>query len=154
MDPKGVFVLPPHGVQDLHVGVRPRQAGSRFVHLNVVDVDFHQLVASWLVCLSCRPPLISKAFEITMAAGEGKGAHKQITYTNPYPFRRAYRLHCNHPDLLQFTEDTFQVAGGETYTIDLRFAPSRRAGEREVLIHINDHEDKTEETFCVKVAYR
>ncbi|CAK6440536.1 unnamed protein product [Pipistrellus nathusii] len=153
-EPKGVFALPPHGVQDLHVGVRPRRAGSRFVHLNVVDVDFHQLVASWLVCLSCRPPLISKAFEITMAAGEGKGAHKQITYTNPYPFRRAYRLHSDHPDLLQFTEDSFQVAGGETYTIDMRFAPSRRAGEREVLIHINDHEDKNEETFCVKVIYR
>lgn len=53
-------MLPPHGVQDLHVGVRPRRAGSRFVHLNLVDVDYHQLVASWLVCLSCRQPLISK----------------------------------------------------------------------------------------------
>lgn len=59
-DPAGVFVLPPHGIQDLHVGVRPRRAGSRFVHLNLVDVDYHQLVASWLVCLSCRQPLISK----------------------------------------------------------------------------------------------
>lgn len=62
---------------------------------------------------STPPP---QAFEITMAAGEGKGAHKQITYTNPYPFRRAYRLHSDHPDLLQFTEDSFQVgsvrAGG------------------------------------------
>ncbi|KAM5268806.1 nephrocystin-4 isoform 4-T11 [Hipposideros larvatus] len=108
-DPKGVFVLPPHGVQDLHVGVRPLRAGSRFVHLNVVDVDCHQLVASWLVCLSCRPPLISKAFEITLAAGDGKGANKRITYTNPYPSRRAYHLHSDHPDLLQFKEDTFQV---------------------------------------------
>lgn len=60
MDPKGVFVLPPHGVQDLHVGVRPWRAGSRFVHLHLVDVDCHQLVASWLVCLSCRQPLVSK----------------------------------------------------------------------------------------------
>lgn len=42
------------------MGVRPRRAGSRFVHLNLVDVDYHQLVASWLVCLSCRQPLISK----------------------------------------------------------------------------------------------
>ncbi|KAF6110355.1 nephrocystin 4 [Phyllostomus discolor] len=153
-DPSGVFTLPPHGVQDLHVGVRPRRAGGRFVHLNVVDVDFHQLVASWLVCLSCRPPLISKAFEITMAAGQGKGAHKQITYTNPYPFRRTYHLHSDHPGLLRFKEDTFQVEGGETYTIDLRFAPRRRAGEEEVLIHINDHEDKNEETFSVKVVYQ
>ncbi|XP_045714719.1 nephrocystin-4 isoform X1 [Phyllostomus hastatus] len=153
-DPGGAFTLPPHGVQDLHVGLRPRRAGGRFVHLNVVDVDFHQLVASWLVCLSCRPPLISKAFEITMAAGQGKGAHKQITYTNPYPFRRTYHLHSDHPGLLRFKEDTFQVEGGETYTIDLRFAPRRRAGEEEVLIHINDHEDKNEETFSVKVVYQ
>lgn len=196
-DPAGVFVLPPHGVQDLHVGVRPRRAGSRFIHLNLVDVDYHQLVASWLVCLSCRQPLISKvcrhwgqvggkgipeplvvprgsrhylalgpsypgpglceaewdgsgrlvclisvdipgsgarrsscsaaevlgtnqrplclcstppqAFEITMAAGEGKGANKRITYTNPYPSRRTYRLHSDRPDLLHFKEDSFQV---------------------------------------------
>ncbi|XP_019602256.2 nephrocystin-4 isoform X1 [Rhinolophus sinicus] len=153
-DPKGVFVLPPHGVQDLHLGVRPLRAGSRFVHLNVVDVDHHQRVASWLVCLSCRLPLISKAFEITLAVGEGKGANKRITYTNPYPSRRTYQLHSDHPELLQFKEDTFQVGGGETYTIGLRFAPSQTAGEKEVLIYINDHEDKNEETFCVKVIYQ
>ncbi|XP_054439309.1 nephrocystin-4 [Pteronotus mesoamericanus] len=153
-DPGGVFTLPPHGVQDLHVGVRPRRAGGRFVHLNVVDVDSHQLVASWLVCLSCRPPLISKAFEITMAAGQGQGAHKQITYTNPYPFRRTYHLHSDHPGLLQFKEDTFQVGGGETYTIGLRFVPRRRAGQEDILIHVNDHEDKSEETFCVRVVYQ
>ncbi|KAM7100295.1 nephrocystin-4 isoform 4-T6 [Molossus nigricans] len=153
-DPKGVFVLPPRGVRDLHVALRPRRAGGRFVRLNVVDVDCQQLVASWLVCLSCRPPLISKAFEITIAAGEGRGAHKRITYTNPYPFRRTFHLHSDRPDLLQFKEDTFQVEGGETYTIGLRFAPGREAGEEEVLIYINDHEDKNEETFCVKVIYQ
>ncbi|GAB1289304.1 Nephrocystin-4 [Apodemus speciosus] len=153
-DPAGVFVLPPHGVQDLHVGVRPRRAGSRFVHLNLVDVDYHQLVASWLVCLSCRQPLISKAFEITMVAGDGKGSNKRITYTNPYPSRRTYRLHSDRPDLLRFKEDTFQVAGGETYTIGLRFLPSGSAGQEEILIYINDHEDKNEETFCVKVLYQ
>ncbi|KAM6216885.1 nephrocystin-4 [Rhynchocyon petersi] len=153
-DPKGVFVLPPRGVQDLHVGVRPRRAGSRFVHLNLVDVDFHQLVASWLICLSCRQPLISKAFEITLASSEGKGANKRITYTNPYPSQRAYQLHSSHPDLLQFKEDSFEVGGGETYTIGLRFAPSQRPGEEEILIYINDHEDKNEETFCVKVIYQ
>ncbi|XP_057559506.1 nephrocystin-4 isoform X2 [Hippopotamus amphibius kiboko] len=153
-DPKGVFVLPPHAVQDLHVAVRPRGAGSRFVHLNLVDVDSHQLLASWLVCLSCRLPLISKAFEITLPAGGGKGANKRITYTNPYPSRRAYRLHSDHPRLLQFKEDAFQVGGGETYTIGLRFASRQRAGEEEILIYINDHEDKNEETFCVKVIYR
>ncbi|XP_058575299.1 nephrocystin-4 isoform X4 [Neofelis nebulosa] len=153
-DPGGVFVLPPRGVQDLHVGVTPRRAGTRFIHLNLVDVDYHQLVASWLVCLSCRPPLISKAFEITLAAGEGKGANKRITYTNPYPTPRTYRLLSDRPDLLQFREESFQVGGGETYTIGLRFASRQSAGEEEILIYINDHEDKNEEAFCVKVTYQ
>ncbi|KAB0377146.1 hypothetical protein FD755_011590 [Muntiacus reevesi] len=161
-DPRGVFVLPPHGVQDLHVSVRPRRPGSRFAHLHLVDVDAHQLVASWLLCLSCRPPLISKGLTPALptglrdqaACGGGRGANKRITYTNPYPSRRAYRLHSDHPHLLQFKEDAFQVGGGETYTIGLRFASRQRAGEEEILIYINDHEDKNEETFCVKVIYQ
>lgn len=47
-----------------------------------------------------------------------------------------------------------QIGGGETYTIGLRFAPSQSTGEEEILIYINDHEDKNEETFCVKVTYQ
>uniref|UniRef100_A0A674KEW7 Nephrocystin 4 n=1 Tax=Terrapene triunguis TaxID=2587831 RepID=A0A674KEW7_9SAUR len=155
VDPKGVFILPPNGVQDLHIGVRPQKAGSRFVYLNLVDVEYHQLVSSWLVCVSCRQPVISKAFEITLPAGGGKGSNKRITYTNPYPSRRMYFLHTNRADLLQFKEDSFEViGGGEMYTIGLRFAPSQSTGEEEILIYINDHEDKNEETFCVKVAYQ
>lgn len=64
VDPEGVFVLPPNGVLDLYVGVRPRRAGSRFIYLNLVDVEYHQLVSSWLVCVSCRQPLISKVWQL------------------------------------------------------------------------------------------
>ncbi|XP_055981373.1 nephrocystin-4 [Sorex fumeus] len=149
-DPQGVFVLPPRGVLELAVTLRPRRAGSRFLHLHLVDVDRHQLVASWLVGLSCRPPLISKAFEIRLPAGDGKGVHKRITYTNPYPAPRTYHLHSDRPDLLRFREDSFQVGPGETYTMGLHFLPTPRPAE--ILIYINDHEDKTEETFCVKVT--
>ncbi|NXP02384.1 NPHP4 protein, partial [Thinocorus orbignyianus] len=154
VDPDGTFLLPPNGLQDLCVGVRPRRAGSRFIYLNLVDVESHQLVSSWLLCLSCRQPLISKAFEISLPAGGGRGCNKRITYTNPYPSPRLYFLCTNRPDLLQFKEDSFEVAGGEVYTIGLRFAPSQSVGEEEILIHINDHEDKNEETFCVKVLYQ
>ncbi|XP_050765301.1 nephrocystin-4 [Gymnogyps californianus] len=153
VDPDGAFLLPANGIQDLYVGVRPRRAGSRFIYLNLVDVESQQLVSSWLLCLSCRQPLISKAFEISLPAGGGRGCNKRITYTNPYPSPRLYFLRTNRPDLLQFKEDSFEVAGGEVYTIGLRFAPSQAAGEEEILIHINDHEDKNEETFCVKVLY-
>ncbi|XP_064326094.1 nephrocystin-4 [Phalacrocorax carbo] len=154
VDPDGAFLLPANGIQDLYIGVRPRRAGSRFIYLNLVDVESHQLVSSWLLCLSCRQPLISKAFEISLPAGGGRGCNKRITYTNPYPSPRLYFLCTNRPDLLQFKEDSFEVAGGEVYTIGLRFAPSQSVGEEEILIHINDHEDKNEETFCVKVLYQ
>ncbi|NWW94413.1 NPHP4 protein, partial [Rhynochetos jubatus] len=154
VDPSGAFLLPANGIQDLYVGVRPRRAGSRFIYLNLVDVESHQLVSSWLLCLSCRQPLVSKAFEISLPAGGGRGCNKRITYTNPYPSPRLYFLCTNRPDLLQFKEDSFEVAGGEVYTIGLRFAPSQGTGEEEILVHINDHEDKNEETFCVKVLYQ
>ncbi|NXC66290.1 NPHP4 protein, partial [Anhinga anhinga] len=154
VDPDGAFLLPANGLQDLYIGVRPRRAGSRFVYLNLVDVESHQLVSSWLLCLACRQPLISKAFEISLPAGGGRGCNKRVTYTNPYPSPRLYFLCTNRPDLLQFKEDSFEVAGGEVYTIGLRFAPSQGVGEEEILIHINDREDKNEETFCVKVLYQ
>ncbi|KFP40667.1 Nephrocystin-4, partial [Chlamydotis macqueenii] len=153
VDPDGAFLLPANGIQDLYIGVRPRRAGSRFIYLNLVDVESYQLVSSWLLCLSCRQPLISKAFGISLPVGGGRGCNKRITYTNPYPSPRLYFLCTNRPDLLQFKEDSFEVAGGEVYTIGLRFAPSQSVGEEEILIHINDHEDKNEETFCVKVLY-
>ncbi|XP_075695596.1 nephrocystin-4 [Rhinoderma darwinii] len=152
IDPESVFVLPPNGIQDLHIVVRPLKAGSKFIYLNLVDVDQHQLVASWLVCVLSRNPIISKAFEITMSAGE-KGCNKRITYTNPYQTRKRYSLQSNRPDLLQFKENTFEVGPSEMYTIGLRFAPGESSGQEEILIFINDHEDKNEETFCVKVNY-
>ncbi|KAL7978579.1 hypothetical protein Chor_005561 [Crotalus horridus] len=154
LEPDGVFVLPANGVQDLHLGLQPQSAGSRFIYLNLVDVEFHQLVSTWLVSMSCRQPFISKAFEILLPSGAGKGCNKKITYSNSYPSRRAYFLHTNHPDLLHFKEESFEVGGGETYTIGLRFAPSQNAGEEEILIYINDAEGKNEETFCVKVTYQ
>lgn len=58
--------------------------------------------------MSLSHPL-PQAFEITMAAEDGKGTNKRITYTNPYPSRRTYRLHSDRPELLRFKEDSFQV---------------------------------------------
>jgi len=60
VDPVEVFALPAQGIQDIHVGLRALRPGSRFFYLNVVDVDTRQLVASWLLCITCRQPVISK----------------------------------------------------------------------------------------------
>ncbi|XP_008411314.1 nephrocystin-4 isoform X1 [Poecilia reticulata] len=153
VDPAGVFVLPPAAVQELQLRVQPWQAGSRFLYVNAVDMDQKRLFAAWLLCLSVHHPVLSKAFEVSVPAGNGRGSSRKITYTNPYTSTRMFFLRSDHPDLLQFREDKFQIGGGESYTIGLRFAPSQSSGSAEILVYVNNSEEKTEETFCVKVNY-
>ncbi|XP_077405435.1 nephrocystin-4 isoform X2 [Vanacampus margaritifer] len=153
VNPGGVFMLPPAGVQELQLKVQPWRAGSRFLYVNAVDVEQRQLVTAWLLCLSVHRPVLSKAFEVCVPVSSGRGSSKKITYANPYTSRRTFLLRSDHPDLLQFKEDEFQLDGGESYTIGLRFAPSQSAGSVEILVYVNNLEEKTEETFCVKVNY-
>ncbi|KAJ8016670.1 hypothetical protein DPEC_G00009660 [Dallia pectoralis] len=153
VDPAEVFVLPPGTVQDLQLCVCPLWAGSHYCYLNVVDVEQLTLVASWLLSLTCRLPILSKAFEVCAPVGGGRGSTRKITYTNPYPTSRVLLLRSDHPDLLQFKENRFEVGGGETYSIGLRFAPSQSPGSQEILIYVNNMDETTEETFCVKVKY-
>ncbi|XP_066499932.1 nephrocystin-4 isoform X2 [Hoplias malabaricus] len=154
VDPEEVFALPSQGLQDIQLGVGVLRSGCSFRYLNVVDVDTRQLVAAWLLCISCKQPLISRAFEIQVPVAGGRGSNKKISFTNPYPSSRGFKLYSDHPDLLQFKEERFQIEGGESYSIGLRFAPSQSPGMEEILIFINDLEDKNEETYCVKVVYR
>ncbi|XP_040922087.1 nephrocystin-4 [Toxotes jaculatrix] len=153
VDPEGVFVLPPAAVQELQLNVQPWRAGSRFLYVNAVDVENQRLVTAWLLCLNVHQPVLSKAFEVCVPVGGGRGSSRKITYTNPYTSSRKFLLRSDHPDLLQFKEDEFQVRGGESYTIGLRFAPSQSPGSVEILVYVNNLEEKTEETFCVKVNY-
>uniref|UniRef100_A0A4W3GNG7 Nephrocystin 4 n=1 Tax=Callorhinchus milii TaxID=7868 RepID=A0A4W3GNG7_CALMI len=152
--PSGAFVLPPHSVKDLHLTLRPQRDGNRCIYLNVVDIEYRQLVASWLMYVACGQPFISKAFEVTIPVREGKGSTKRISYTNLYPTKRVFFLRTNRADLLRYKEDYFEVGGGETYSIGLRFAPGQAPGVEEILIFINDQEEKNEATFCVKVTYQ
>ncbi|XP_071398037.1 nephrocystin-4-like [Centroberyx affinis] len=153
VDPAGVFVLPPAAVQELQLRVQPWRAGSRFLYVSAVDVEHRRLVTAWLLCLNVHRPVLSKAFEVCVPVGSGRGSSRRITYTNPYTSRQAFLLRSDHPDLLQFKEDKFQIGGGESYAIGLRFAPSQSPGSVEILIYVNNMEEKTEETFCVKVNY-
>ncbi|XP_071945028.1 nephrocystin-4-like [Antedon mediterranea] len=147
------FMLLANSVHEIHVGVRPMAVGSKFMYVNVVDNEYHQLIRSWLVCVSCRQPIITKAFELQLPIGGGKGSNKRITYKNPYPQKKVFNIRCNRDDLLQFRETRIELGGGETCTLGLRFSPSHQGGSTEILIFINDEFDKNEETFCVRAIY-
>ncbi|XP_033642216.1 nephrocystin-4-like isoform X2 [Asterias rubens] len=151
--PSEPFMLLANSVHEIHVGVRPLSVGNKFMYINVVDNEYHQLIRSWLVCVQCRQPVISKAFELQLPVGGGKGSNKRITYTNPYPHHKVFNIRCNRDDLLQFKETRVQIDGGETYGLGLRFSPCQQAGSAEILIFINDEQDNNEETFLVRAIY-
>ncbi|XP_062617587.1 nephrocystin-4-like [Saccostrea cucullata] len=154
LHPSEQFLLAAGAVHELSVAVRPMKEGNKQFHLNVVDVECHQLVRTWLISVICQPPNISRAFELKLPVGGGKGSNKKITYTNPYPHKREYHTLSNREDLLQFREDHFTIEGGETYTIGLKFIPVMKPGVAEILVFINDEDDKNEETFKITATYK
>ena len=142
-------------MHELDVAVKPLRPGSKFFYLNVVDPEYHQLIRSWLVCASCRTPIVSRAFELNLpVGGGGRHSSKRITYTNPYPVARRFHLLCDRNDLLQFKETVVEIGPGEPHSIGLRFLPVMQPGTAEIMVFINDEEDKNEETFRVTVNYK
>ena len=147
-------MLAANTVHEINMGLRPHRSGCKFLYVNVVDVESHQLLRTWLICATVKPPHIEKAFELELPIGGGRGCNKRISYTNPYPVRHVFHVHTNHPELLQFKDSRLELEGGETQSIGMKFAPYMNRGILEILVYINDDNDKTEETFCVKAVYK
>ncbi|XP_005100301.1 nephrocystin-4 isoform X2 [Aplysia californica] len=154
MTPQDPFILAAGTVHEVTAAVRPVKSGSKFFYLHVVDMEYHQLVRAWLLCASCRSPIVSRAFELTLPVGGGKNNSKRITYTNPYPVPKRFHLLCDRNDLLQFKEPLFELEGGASQAIGLRFMPIMQPGSAEIMVFINDEEDKNEETFRVTATYK
>ena len=76
VSPSDQFLLPPNSAHELQVALRSARTGNRFMLLNSVDVEFKQLLRSWLVCVACRAPNISRAFEVQLPATGGRECNK------------------------------------------------------------------------------
>lgn len=152
--PQDPFILAAGTAHELSVAVRPLRTGSKFFYLNVVDIEYHQLVRSWLLCASCRLPIVSRAFELTLPVGGGKNCSKRITYTNPYPVTKKFYVLCDRDDLLQFKESILEIDAGDSHPIGLRFMPVMQPGVAEIMVFINNEEDKNEETFRITANYK
>ena len=46
----------------------------------LTDQEFHQLVKSWLLMITCTEPVITKAFEVRQLVGGGAGSNKVIGF--------------------------------------------------------------------------
>jgi nephrocystin-4 len=155
--PKEHFKLAADAVQELNIGLRLLKSGTKFYYLNVVDIESFQLVYSWFVYVHSKPPVISKAFELTLPAYTGGNASnytlKRVQYTNPYASEKIFMISTSHEHLLSFKETRMRFMPNEVKTLGLKFLPNLKPGFVEILVFINNENDTNEETFAIRGTF-
>lgn len=156
--PQDKFMLGASAVQELNVGVQPSRSGVKHYYLNVVDEEMACLVHSWFISVSCKPPVISKSFELQLPVATSGSmasmiAQKRVSYTNPYSTERSFLLSTNRDDLLTFKERRVKFLANEQKTLALKFLPCPMPGFVEIYVFINNENDTNEETFSLRVQY-
>ena len=113
-----------------------------------------QVVRSWLMDVVAKQTAVRKTFEMTLPVGGGHGYNKKISYTNPYLASRVFHVRASRPDLVHVKDPRLEIGPNCSASIGLQFIPAATRGFSEILIFINDEEDRNEDTFCVKVTYQ
>jgi len=113
-----------------------------------------QVVRSWLIDLVAKQTVVRKSFEMTLPVGGGRACNKKITYTNPYMAARVFQVRASRPDLCHVKDPRLEIGPNSSASIGLQFAPAAARGCVDILIFINDQEDRNEDTFAVKVTYQ
>ncbi|KAI9099695.1 hypothetical protein DFS34DRAFT_615582 [Phlyctochytrium arcticum] len=148
------FVLPAAVLSEVPVLIRPRNLDVRRVLVNVIDMDQHTLLNTWLIVPHCQLPPISKSFDMCVS----RSAHqinKRISYTNPYPTSKTFSLHTPSPHLLTFKHPTITLAPNAAAYIGFTLWPGQgNAGGQDdiwdILVLLNDEEDRVEE--CLRIS--
>lgn len=144
------FVLVAGALTELLINFRPVTSGTKDVKVHLVDVETRQLVYALIVAAEAQGPLVTRTFEVELPAGSV--ANKKISYTNPYQAFRTFSLRSNQSWLVQFTPTRLQMPGGATRPVGMTFdARAATVGIIDVLVFVNDEEDRTEECFRVRV---
>ena len=156
--PEDKFMLGASAVQELNVGLQPFKSGTKHYYLNVVDVETQYLVHSWFINVNCKPPVVSKAFELTLPVSSGGSmaaisSQKRVSFTNPYAAEKVFVLSTNRDDLLTFKDRRIKFMANEQKTLALKFLPNPLTGFVEVYVFINNENNTNEETFALRIHY-
>jgi len=144
------FTIVGNVLSEVRLLFRPVASGKLDALAHIVDTETRELVQALIVSTDSRAPLISKTFEVEMLAGAT--VNKKITYTNPYQTERVFFLRASQPWLVRFRPDRLDLPAGARRAIGLTFDGREAAtGSQDVLIFINDEDDKNEECFKVKI---
>eukprot|EP00051_Salpingoeca_urceolata_P021125 m.325945 g.325945 ORF g.325945 m.325945 type:complete len:371 (+) comp19739_c0_seq11:3368-4480(+) len=151
VSPKAPFRAAQGVANEVGVTFQPSFVGNEWVTVNAVDVDRRELVRTWLVHAQANTPVVSKAFEISVAVG--KPSNKRVSYTNDYPVTKVFYLETDRPDLIHFKDKVMELSPGEKQHIGLKFFAVAQPGMTEMLVFINDADGSNEATFVIKAVY-
>jgi len=137
-------------LSEMRLLFRPVAAGKMDILLHVVDAETRELVQSMILATSSQAPIVSKTFEVEVVAGTT--LNKKISYTNPYQIPRVFSVRSTHPWLLHIKPERLDLPGSAKRPVGLTFdGRASPASTEDVLIFINDEDDKNEECFRVRV---
>jgi len=150
VSPAGDFDLMPGVFNQLGVKFTPLgRPGTRQSALHLVDVESRQLVCAWVLTGTVSPPQVTKEFDVDVAVGQG--AHKKVSYTNPWSQAQTYWLKSSDPNRVRPKVECVSIEPlGHVY-IKLYVAPVARPGRFETYLLVNDDTDQNDECFKIIV---
>ncbi|KAI8910264.1 hypothetical protein EDD86DRAFT_204939 [Gorgonomyces haynaldii] len=144
------FQLMANALNEVPILLRPGALTMCDLMVNVVDVDTHTLISSWMLVIHSSLPPVTKVFEIVLP--KGKQSNKRVSYTNPFLHPKVLSLQTDSPELVQFKEAVLNLDGGSTQFIGLKFAPSHLP-QAEIMVFLNNEYDRIEECLLIKARY-
>lgn len=151
VEPDREFMLLPSTIQEVKLKYEPRDTGVNNYMVNVVDTKNRIVVERWMVRTSAALPVVSKTYDIPIMTTVTP-TNKNISFSNPYPSSKTFRLKCNKPELVKFKEEELVVPSKESVNIGLVLSPIALSHPNYILVFVNDVQQKCEECFALRVG--
>lgn len=149
--PDREFMLLPSTIQEVRLLYEPTEPGTRDHLVHVVDARNRTVLERWMVHTSSTLPLVSKTYDIVREISLAP-VHKSISFTNPYPSEKRFKLKTNKPELVQFRERELVVPSQQSTNIGLVLSPTAVSHPNYILVFVNDVQEKCEECFALRIG--
>ena len=147
-------VLSPSSIIELPMTFCPQVPGRCNVFINIMDIQANELIDTVLVRSETVNPVITSNFDLILRLGSV--VHKKIKLRNPYAAPRLFTVKTSHPHLLTFKEERMEMMPHEIRFVAICFDASGArggiAGRHQVLLFVNDEEDRNEECFRIDLT--
>lgn len=128
---------------------RPVQEGKYQARIHIVDMEYNKIVDGLVVSTCAELPRISQTFEVGLQPNSR--SMKKISFTNPYQQLRSFHFHCCTA-IVQPCPEELVLPGKGVGCIGLEFDTRGLAtGTKDVLLFINDEDDKIEDCYKIVV---